>query len=185
MPSDLPAPQRLDERYGHALVSLVNSAYRGDSGRQGWTTESDLLGGIRLGPADAEALLADADVTILGIPDGESPADRLLACVCLEQARPSAAHLGMLSVDPQSQRGGIGRKMIAAAENWVRQHWPWAELMEMAVIAVRAELVAYYARRGYRPSGERRPFPGYADPERFGRPKRPDLDLVILRKSLR
>jgi GNAT superfamily N-acetyltransferase len=90
----------------------------------------------------------------------------------------------MLSVDPRSQRGGIGRQMIAAAENWVRQHWLWAEWMEMSVIAVRAELLAYYVRRGYRPTGERRPFPGYADPERFGRPKRPDLDLVVLRKSL-
>ena len=38
-----------------ALVRLVNSAYRGDSSRAGWTTEADLLGGVRI---DAERLTA-------------------------------------------------------------------------------------------------------------------------------
>jgi GNAT superfamily N-acetyltransferase len=185
MHRDFPTPQRLDARHAPALVALVNSAYRGESGREGWTTESDLLDGIRLRLPDAEALLADPDVAILGIPDAESPADRLLACVCLEHAGPLAAYLGMLSVNPRAQRGGIGRHMIAAAEEWVRLHWTWAKAMDMTVIAVRTELVAYYARRGYLATGERRPFPGYADPERFGHPKRPDLDFVVLRKPLR
>jgi hypothetical protein len=70
-------------------------------------------------------------------------------------------------------------------EEWVCLHWTWAKAMDMTVIAVRTELVAYYARRGYLATGERRPFPGYADPERFGHPKRPDLDFVVLRKPLR
>ena len=36
-----------------ALVALVNSAYRGDSSKAGWTTEADLLGGQRV---DVEGL---------------------------------------------------------------------------------------------------------------------------------
>ena len=31
-----------------ALVDLINSAYRGESSKAGWTTEADLLGGQRV-----------------------------------------------------------------------------------------------------------------------------------------
>lgn len=39
-----------------AVANLVNSAYRGESSRQGWTTEADYLGGQR---TDAETLARD------------------------------------------------------------------------------------------------------------------------------
>jgi hypothetical protein len=48
-----------------AIVALVESAYRGESGLRGWTTESHLLDGQRTDTADVEALLARADSRVL------------------------------------------------------------------------------------------------------------------------
>jgi len=52
----------------------------------------------------------------------------------------------------------------------------------MTVIRQRPELIAWYERRGYRLTGERRSFP-YGD-ERFGQPNRDDLEFVVLEKTL-
>ena len=52
----------------------------------------------------------------------------------------------------------------------------------MTVLAQRLDLIAWYERRGYRPTGENQPFP-YGDP-RFGIPKRPDLSFMVLAKPL-
>ena len=52
----------------------------------------------------------------------------------------------------------------------------------MTVIAQRAELIAWYERRGYARTGEARPFP-YGDP-RFGEPRRDDLSFLVLEKPL-
>jgi len=52
----------------------------------------------------------------------------------------------------------------------------------MTVIEQRAELIAWYERRGYRRSGEYQPFP-YGD-ERFGIPRRDDLRFEVLVKDL-
>ena len=54
--------------------------------------------------------------------------------------------------------------------------------MEMTVIANRGELIAWYERRGYVLTGERRPFP--LDDPRFGLPKTRDLAFVVLEKPL-
>ena len=52
----------------------------------------------------------------------------------------------------------------------------------MTVIEQRSELLAWYARRGYRSTGEKEPFP-YGNP-RFGLPKREDLRFLVLEKEL-
>ena len=53
--------------------------------------------------------------------------------------------------------------------------------MRMSVIDARNELIAWYERRGYRRTGEYKPFP-YGDP-RFGIPKRDDLRFEWLVKK--
>jgi ribosomal protein S18 acetylase RimI-like enzyme len=161
-----------------ALVALVNSAYRGDSSRQGWTTEADLLGGQRTDPVTLASQLSAAESTML-VAEREA---RIVGCVFLERLEAGAdAYLGMLTVDPQLQTSGIGAVLLAAAEAYVVETWG-VSAMRMTVIAQRDALIAWYERRGYQRTGETEPFP-YGD-ERFGLPKRDDLYFVVMRKVL-
>jgi len=157
-------------------VALVESAYRGDASRSGWTTEADLLDGQRTDAEAVAAMVADADgcVLLAETADGE-----LVGCCRIERLQ-SRAHFGMFAVDPMRQAERVGSRLLTAAEDLARS-WASAE-MELTVIAQRAELIAWYERRGYRPTGETRPFP-YGD-ERFGKPRRDDLHFVVLTKAL-
>lgn len=161
-----------------AIVALVNSAYRGDSSRAGWTTEADLLGGQRV-DADGIRELVVAEGRRLLVHRGADGA--LLACVLLEPKSAGGCYLGMLTVRPTLQAAGFGRRLLAAAEKYAAAELR-ASYVEMTVISVRTELVAWYERRGYARTGERRPFP-YGD-ERFGLPQRPDLEFEVLSKRL-
>ena len=160
-----------------ALHDLVEGAYRGERARGGWTHEADLLGGARIDRATLEAVIADpAQVVLLAERDG-----RLVGCVQVTDKGNGLAYLGMLSVDPVLQGGGLGRALIAVAEAEAQTRFG-ARTMEMTVIVQRSELIDWYGRRGYRPTGETRPFPA-ADP-RFGLPRRGDLAFVVLSRDL-
>ena len=159
-----------------AVVALVESAYRGDSSRVGWTTEADLLEGRRTGPDDIEAILArEQSRLLLAERDGD-----LLACahVAVEDG---AGYFGMFSVRPNLQGAGIGSRLLAEAERIAAQDWACPS-MRMTVIDVRDDLIPFYLRRGYRRTGITKPFP-YGD-ARFGLPKRDDLRFEILEKPL-
>lgn len=159
-----------------ALITLVTSAYRGDASRAGWTTEADILDGQRV---DAEGLAADIarprSVILLAEQHGQ-----LLGCchVCDEQGH---GYFGMFCIDPQQQGNGLGKQLMARAEEYVQRQWGLS-VMEMTVIDCRAELIAFYERRGYVRTGITKPFP-YGD-ARFGVPRRSDLRFEILRKPL-
>jgi GNAT superfamily N-acetyltransferase len=154
------------------IVALMQSAYRGDSSRAGWTTEAHLLQGQRTDPDQVRAAMAAGRI-LLAEDDG------IVACCQLER-RAEAAYFGMFAVRPGQQGGGLGSRVMAEAERLARESG--ATAMEMTVIAQRAELIAFYERRGYLRTGEERPFP-YGD-ERFGLPQRDDLVFVVLRKPL-
>lgn len=161
-----------------ALVALVNSAYRGDSSRQGWTTEADLLGGQRTDAVTLGAQLSAANATILVAEREEG----IVGCVYLERLKDGAdAYLGMLTVKPRLQTSGIGAALLTAAEGYARETWS-AEGMRMTVIAQRDALIGWYERRGYARTGETEAFP-YGD-ARFGLPKRDDLYFIVMRKVL-
>ncbi|MFG2698340.1 GNAT family N-acetyltransferase [Kitasatospora sp. NPDC048407] len=158
------------------VVALVESAYRGDASRAGWTTEADLLDGQRTDEAAvAELLTHPESVVLLAEQDG-----RLLAC-CHVERRGATGYFGMFSVSPAAQGGGLGRQVLARAEEWARDAWG-VTTMEMTVIEQRPDLIAWYERRGYIRTGVYEPFP-YGD-ERFGIPRRPDLRFEKLIKSL-
>lgn len=160
-----------------ALHALVHGAYRGDSARRGWTHEADLLDGARIDLATLKAIVGDpAQAVLLAERDG-----RLLGCVQVTDKGRGLAYLGMLTVDPALQGGGLGRSLISAAEAEARARFQ-ADRMEMTVIVQRTELIDWYGRRGYLPTGEVRPFPA-TDP-RFGLPKRDDLAFVVLARKL-
>lgn len=158
------------------IVALVESAYRGDVSRKGWTTEADLLDGQRTDPAGVAELVArPGSIMLLAERDGV-----LIACANLEK-RGHAGYFGMFSVRPDLQGGGIGRAMLAEAERIARDDWRCRE-MQMTVISVREELIAWYERRGYARTGIHSPFP-YGD-ARFGIPRRDDLRFELLVKPL-
>lgn len=159
-----------------AIVALVESAYRGASSRAGWTTEADLLDGQRTDLDQVRAAIAGADGRIvLAEHDGG-----LVGCAHLERAG-AVAWFGMYAVRPPLQGQGTGAALLAECERVARDEWGCREL-RMSVIWTRAELIAYYRRRGYRDTGERRPFP-YGD-ARFGLPRRDDLHFVVYAKDL-
>lgn len=157
-----------------SLNELVQSAYRGESSRRGWTTEADLLDGIRTDEAGLKTMLANPRATILKYED----AGQLLGCVYLEK-KGDSLYLGMLTVSPDAQAGGIGKQLMAAAEQVARDRQ--CRAMTMTVIPQRHELIAFYERRGYRPTGETEPFP--MDDPRFGLPKQP-LSFMVMEKLL-
>ncbi|WP_030753731.1 GNAT family N-acetyltransferase [Streptomyces griseus] len=158
------------------VVPLVESAYRGDASRVGWTTEAHLLEGQRTDPAGVAAVItAPGSVLLLVERDGET-----IACCQLEH-RGEAAYFGMFAVRPELQGAGLGKRIIAEAERRVRELWDVRE-MHMTVIGAREDLIAWYERRGYRRTGETQPFP-YGD-ERFGVPLRDDLRFEVLVKPL-
>lgn len=158
-----------------ALLELVESAYRGDASRKGWTTEADLLDGQR---TDRDGLRAtidkDGSIILMAERDGE-----LLACANLER-QGDAAYFGMFAVCPGLQGGGIGDAVLRECER-LALSWGLTQV-RMTVIWTRRELIAFYLRRGYAATGERAPFP-YGD-ERFGVPRRDDLYFEVYAKAL-
>ena len=155
-----------------ALLTLIQSAYRGNSARQGWTHEADLLGGGRIDAAMLADMLADPVQQLLIAHDRSGP----IGCVSLSH-RGDLFYLGLLTVAPEAQGTGLGGILLDHAERLAG-----GSTIEMTVIAARAELIAWYIRRGYAPTGERRPFP-YGD-DRFGTPLRDDLEFVVLAKTM-
>ncbi|MFA0923843.1 GNAT family N-acetyltransferase [Xanthomonas fragariae] len=159
-----------------AIVQLVTSAYRGNVSRIGWTTEADILDGARIDHAVLhEDLLRERSLVLLVEQDGS-----LLACAHVADDH-GAGYFGMFAVDPSLQGSGLGKTLLAEAERIAFSEWQ-LPVMRMTVIDVRAELIAFYERRGYRRTGITKPFP-YGD-ERFGVPLRQDLRFEVLEKPL-
>ncbi|MBD9358794.1 GNAT family N-acetyltransferase [Methylomonas albis] len=155
------------------LAELINSAYRGESSRQGWTTEADLLDGRRTDMADILDLIAGAgSMILLCRRQGD-----LLGSVHLQKVE-QQVHIGMLAVRPTLQNQGIGKRLLAAAEIEARQEWQLQRFV-MAVIPHRTELVAFYERRGYQRTGVIKVFPLHPA---LWQPKVSDLCLEILEK---
>jgi ribosomal protein S18 acetylase RimI-like enzyme len=157
-----------------ALNILINSAYRGEGSKQGWTTEADLLGGIRTDEASLRKLMQQPNAVILKYEED----NKIPGCVYLKQ-EDNKIYLGMLTVAPQLQNKGIGKILLAAAEDEARKRNCIA--IFMSVISVRTELIDWYKKRGYYDTGKTKPFPEN-DPT-FGIPKQP-LEFIILEKDM-
>ncbi|WP_413292443.1 GNAT family N-acetyltransferase [Bdellovibrio sp. HCB185ZH] len=166
-----------DESHVEELVKLINSAYRGESSKKGWTTEADLLGGQR---ADEDGImeLIEREGSIMLIAEDDDTGN-LLGCVHLEN-HDGKCYLGMLTVDPTLQGQGIGKMLIDEGEA-IAQFWGCTHLY-MTVISVRTELIKFYEKQDFRLTGEKKPFP-YGD-ERFGIPKVDNLEFVVLERKI-
>ena len=162
-----------------AVAALVNSAYRGESSRAGWTTEADYLDGQRTDAATLRRDLAGSEgAVILTLRD--AAAGPIIGTVWLEADTPAGWYLGMLTVKPDLQARQLGRAMLAAAEAYVAERG--GTHIEMTVVSIRDTLIAWYERRGYARTGETRPFP--YDDELFGVPKVAGLTFVVMEKKV-
>lgn len=157
------------------IAALANAAYRGESSKQGWTTEADLLAGRRTETEEILRLIATDDSMFLLCKDGAE----LVGSVHL-QKQADLVCLGMLAVRPSLQGRGVGKQLLLAAELAALEIWGVSKSV-MTVIACRNELIAFYQRRGYRRTGESKAFP--VNPELWT-PKVADLRLEILEKVL-
>ena len=166
-----------DESHVEDLVDLVNSAYRGDESKVGWTTEADLLGGQRVDADGIAAIIEKPDSVIL-IAEDDDTGD-LLGCVHLEKHE-DKCYLGMLTVAPELQSKGIGKLLLAESAAFA-EFWNCKKIY-MTVISARSELIAWYEKHGFKNTNEKKPFP-YGD-ERFGIPKVQNLEFTILEKKL-
>ena len=158
------------------VVVLVESAYRGDASRAGWTTEADLLDGQRTDTEELAGILKDTDARLLLATRGSE----IVGCVLLRREA-TGAYIGMLAVRPLLQALGVGKRLLAEAENRARIEFG-AKRSRMTVIEQRQDLIAWYVRRGYFVTTRTEPFP-YGNP-RFGLPRRTDLRFVVLEKPL-
>lgn len=156
------------------LVALINSAYRGESSKKGWTTEANLIGGQRIDEEELTEQISDPDAIILKHTNDDG---RITGCVYLRK-RGDKLYLGMLTVSPLLQTAGIGRKLLEAAEDYARS--VNFHTIFMTVITTRTELLDWYERRGYSKTGEIIPL---QITERNGILKQP-LEMYKLEKSV-
>ena len=156
------------------LDALVNSAYRGESSKKGWTTEADLLDGLRTNPQILKEMIAAKDAHIYCYRNME---DILEGCVYL-QKKANELYIGLLTVKPTLQGAGIGKKLLAFADEQAKNKE--CAGLTMTVISVRTELIEWYQRHGYELTGETLPFP--TDPS-FGLPRR-NLSFFVLKKKI-
>ncbi len=156
------------------LTALINNCYRGDVSRKGWTTEADLLDGIRIDEKTLLEYINEPNSEILLYRDDDKA---VIGSVYLKQLEVHM-YLGMLTVRPDRQASGLGKAILRTAEQ--RAAKAGSKKIIMTVIASRTELIDWYKRRGYSDTGERQPFD---DGERFGKPKIP-LTFMILEKNL-
>jgi N-acetylglutamate synthase-like GNAT family acetyltransferase len=140
-----------------AITSLVNSVYRGENSKKGWTTEAYFLRGIRINEEKIREIIEQKnDVIILALHEGI-----IIGCVHLENAG-SYSYLGMLSVDVNYQDKGIGKILINECERYTKEVSGHSEI-RMKVISRRKELIEYYNRRGYSAIGDLEEFGAKGD----------------------
>lgn len=156
------------------LTALINSSYRGESSKKGWTTEANLIGGQRIDNESLAEQMEDPNAVVLKNTDDTG---KITGCVYL-QRRDDKLYLGMLTVSPLLQANGLGRQLLHAAEDYARSinyH-----TITMTVITTRTELLNWYERRGYQKTGEVIPL---IITKKFGILKQP-IDMFRLEKAV-
>lgn len=134
------------------LNKLINSAYRGESSKKGWTTEANILEGLRTTEQELTETIQNPKNAILKFKKN----NQIIGCVLLIE-KEQQLYLGMLTVSPELQNSGIGKKLLQHAE--IHASALGLPKIVMTVISIRDELIAWYKRNGYVDTGVREPFP--------------------------
>jgi ribosomal protein S18 acetylase RimI-like enzyme len=160
------------------LADLVNAAYRGAGGHYGWTHEVELIVGNRASTRDVATLIGGSSTTVLIRRSHKPPA--LLGCIAIEMNSAHHCTISMLAIAPERQAAGLGRALLADAEQFSASKGPM--IAKITVVQQRESLIAWYEHRGYRRTGALEAFP-YGD-DSVGTPLRDDLRFVVLEKIL-
>jgi ribosomal protein S18 acetylase RimI-like enzyme len=156
------------------ITTLVNSAYRGETSKKGWTTEADFLEGTRISEKELTEIIQDKNTTLLIYQENQ----KIIGTVLLSNKQ-TELYLGMLTISPDLQNSGLGKKLLLAAEE--HAHTLKLPKIVMSVISIRKELIAWYNRNGYIDTGIREPFPANAnDVNLYFEP----LEFMIIEKVL-
>lgn len=123
-----------------ALTALVNRAY---------AVEAAFVDGQRTSVDEVARLIRSGGFLVLEHADGIAAA--VLFQPPGEQHGPTQAHFGMLSVLPELQRLGLGRRLVQVAEAMAEASG--ATSMSLRVINLREELSRWYKSLGYREVG--------------------------------
>lgn len=134
------------------LNILINSGYRGEYSKKGWTTEANILEGSRTNEAELLEIIADDKNTMLKFTENNT----IIGCVLLVK-KEQQLYLGMLTVSPELQNSGIGKKLLQQAE--VHAQALGLPKIVMTVISLREELINWYKRHGYVDTGKKEAFP--------------------------
>jgi len=157
------------------LETLLNSAYRGEASKKGWTSEADLLKGeIRTDTETLKDIMQTKDGVFLKYTNDEN---KIEGCVFLHK-QGDRLYLGMLSVSPLLQARGVGKQLMNKAILFAKEEN--CSSIYMKVISVRHELISWYEKQGFKKTSKREPFP---TDNRFGIPTQP-LEFEIMEKII-
>jgi ribosomal protein S18 acetylase RimI-like enzyme len=134
-----------------ALEKLINSAYRGETSQQGWTTEANLLKGKRITLDELKETIKNKNNTILKYTEN----DQIIGSVLLTN-KGNKLYLGMLAISPELQNKGLGKKLLQEAE--VHAKSLGLPKIVMTVITIREKLIEWYQRHGYVDIAIKKPF---------------------------
>ena len=123
------------------ITAVINAAFR--------IAEKFFIDGNRIRQAEVEESLAKG-VFLLAEVNG-----KLNGCVYVE-LRGERSYLGLLSVDPTCQQGGVGSRLMFEAEKYCRERG--SRGMDILIVSLRQDLPSFYQKRGYVESGTS-PFP--------------------------
>lgn len=156
------------------IVELTNWAYRRTGPDASWNVEGIIEGERLTLTVLREDLAATPEAHLLIWRDADGGH---LGHVWLEPGQNGAWYLGLLTVRPDLQDRQLGRTLLTASEDYARDQG--ASRIELTVVDARDTLIAWYQRRGYRPTGETRPWP--TEDPRIGTPRQPVCFVVMER----
>ena len=162
-----------------AIIELINIAFRATGSAASWNIEAGIIEGQRINDSLLREYLATSPEAHL-LVYRDPAVGMILGTVWLDPSNQGVWYLGLLTIQPALQKQRLGRRLLAAAEEFAKQRG--AGSIRMTVLNVRDALIAWYQRRGYSLTGETRPFP--YDDLRYGKPLREDLEFVVLEKQL-
>ncbi|KAI8928711.1 acyl-CoA N-acyltransferase [Entophlyctis helioformis] len=155
-----------------AMTRIINAAYRGSGG---WTTEQHLVAENRIDTDELVDTITGGVIQVLSLKDADTGA--VLGTIEIEAydeaakepvhtpgagAAHSGVLLGLFAVEPAFQSRGAGSFLVKAALDRARAAGKTNAYMW--VIHSRSELLAWYKRLGFKPTGHTVPFPS---PERL------------------
>jgi ribosomal protein S18 acetylase RimI-like enzyme len=113
---------------------------------------------------------ADAQSTLMFVPEGKSPDDKApfgvwagdelvgILDLLLRWPDEETVYIGLLLIDRARQGQGIGAAAYRALEREVLGRWPWARRLRLSVVRTNDQVLGFWRRMGFSETGEVRPW---------------------------